>query len=135
MVERILSLNPKQMDNIREFLRLSDDSEDLCDPKTEPEKYHDQVLLLLRILEAFGNDPRKAAECSNKAGEKASKAANNVCVKMLAHLPDAKTDDYYKAFDSIEEAFAYKEKVLAASRKKYGEILKLLLRIMVNTWY
>lgn len=120
MNEEILALSEEQIDKIIEFIDLTD--REMPDANTSSEQLRSDALYYLKILEAFDNDPIKAAECWNAAEEKAFKAGNDVCAEMLAHIPNSK-ENFYDYFETREEADAYKAKVLAKSSEVSKKVL------------
>ncbi|MCF8495959.1 MAG: hypothetical protein K9G62_04740 [Alphaproteobacteria bacterium] len=120
----ILTLSEKQREKIREYIVLTGDN---TFPETnEPlEKYPEQALRYLNILEAFENDPKKAAAYWNNALAKARQAMDDVYAQMLSHIPKPTKEHFYSCFGTVEEAEIYKERVNAEAGKAYDEMLDI----------
>lgn len=118
---KVLNVHQKQMENLMEFFLLTGQKTQL--ENVSEEIFEAKIMYYLDVLESFGNEAKKAAECWNSALEKAEKAMDDVYEKMLAHIPKPTKKHYYDFFETQAEADAYKKEVMAAADKAFDEVL------------
>lgn len=119
----IVALSPKQIEKVLEYISLTRD-ENIPDENTPQEEFVEKTLYYLQIIEAFDNDPKKAAFHRNKAREMAEEAMDKVYSLMLAHIPKPTKYHFYTFFDTLEEAEAFKNKVGEEAEKAYEEVME-----------
>lgn len=118
---KIVFLHDEQIKKINDYIRLTNSTPPA--PDVSFQEFHDATLNYIRIIEAFDNDPIKAASCWNKAIEKADNKMGEVYDKMLAHIPKPTKEHFYSYFNSSEEAEAYKEKISQRARAVFSDTM------------
>lgn len=91
--------------------------------ETDQEKPKDgdsRLMFLAECIQAFDNDPHKAASQYNHAKSMADAASEDVRVKML----NAVGGNAYTHFPTNEEAEAYIEELVQSSLKVFSDILE-----------
>ena len=123
MSTQILWLSDDHIDNIANYLELT--GGDFPDRNAMSyEEFQSQNIYYLSILEKFDNNPTKAANAFNNAMEKASKAADDLCVKMVAHIPKPTNKHFYSSFETMEDALEYEEQIKVKTNKIFADIMQ-----------
>ena len=119
--DEIVFLHKEQIQKINTYVRLTNSNPPSTD---EPfQVFHDATLNYLRIIEAFDNDPEKAASHWNEAVKKADEEMGKVYDEMLAHIRKPTKKYFYDYFSSAQEAEEYKERVSQKGRLAFTETM------------
>lgn len=115
MVWELKSISEEQIQRVQKYLRL-----------TGYEKQHltkRNLIFYSRIIEAFDNSVEKAAKRYNAAIEKADLAMDKVYEDMLAHIKKPTKEHFYDHFETLEEAFKYKQKVIDSADEAFNKTM------------
>lgn len=109
-----LEVAPRQVERLRCYLSLIDENTERANDPYWRKHYLD-------ILEAFGNDPKRAAQAFIAARNKGQAAMVKHSDERMRQVPYPDKKNPYERFDTIEEAEAHWQVVvsesLAISRK------------------
>lgn len=114
-----LNITDGQLEKIITYLGLIGEDVQACNTREKQQYY-------LGVLEAFGNDERKAAFTYLKAREKGTKAMFDHAEKLYqcSSIPFPEESNPLKRFHSLEESLAYWRKVKVESIAKSEQVFK-----------
>ena len=117
-------ISPEQRTNILEYIDLTNDIKNMPTKDTPHEEFREKTIEYLNILEAFGNDPKRAAKYKNEAIEKAENAMDEVYERRLAHIRKPTDVHFYEHFKTKKQAEDYKQSVIDEAGKAFSNTLK-----------